>query len=290
LKRIIENVKYCHVDYEDDRSFIFDHVHIKWNEQISFHQSEDWEISYIITGSGTRIIGDFMETFSRGEIIVLPPNVAHGWYFDQFDHDKAGKIENITVIFPDSLLIKYAELFPEAKRPIAKLREINKGLSLSGDVLRKVEQLMLSMTEQSDMERISTLLLIFAQISSSVEMRVVGYNRKQSKTTLRLQEINRFILNNYTQKITLDEIANYVGMNTSSFCSFFKREKGQSFFSALNEYRINCSCLMLRETSKSIAEIGYAVGFNDIPYFNRTFKKFKTESPLNYRIRHNNLT
>lgn len=94
------------------KSFSYDHVHIEWHEQITFHQSNEWELSYIITGSGTRIIGDVMETFSKGEIILLPPNLSHGWYFDEHVHDSEGKIENITIIFPDPLLDNCANTFP----------------------------------------------------------------------------------------------------------------------------------------------------------------------------------
>lgn len=68
--------KYSHIEIDSDRSFFFDHVHIVWDEQISFNQSPDWELSYIITGSGTRVIGDVMETFSKGERIFIPPMIS----------------------------------------------------------------------------------------------------------------------------------------------------------------------------------------------------------------------
>ncbi|WP_163711255.1 AraC family transcriptional regulator [Mangrovibacterium lignilyticum] len=281
----IENVKYCHVEIDDDKSFFFDHVHIVWNEQISFHQSDDWELSYVITGSGTRVVGDNMETFSKGEIILLPPNLAHGWYFDENVHDKHGKIENITIIFPDSFLDKCAISFPELKLQVGRLKEISNGMSIKGDILPLMQKLMRSMTSQNNIEQLSTLLRIIPHISSANEMQVVGFAKKQTRMSGKLQEVHRFMLTHYQEKITLNDAAKYVGMNSSSFCSFFKREKGISFFTALNEYRIKCSCIMLRETDMSIAEICTAVGFNDIPYFNRTFKRIKGETPQSYRSR-----
>ncbi|KAA3640571.1 MAG: AraC family transcriptional regulator [Bacteroidetes bacterium] len=283
MKRIEEKVKYSHVEIKKDKSFFFDHVHIVWDEQITFHQSDEWEITYIITGSGTRVIGDAMETFSKGEIILLPPKLPHGWYFDEYDHDDEGKIENITIIFPDALLEKCSGTFPETKAAIKKFKNIDKGMSLKGVALEKVQYLMLSMTTQNDMEQLSTLILILFQIACSDEMHVVGFREKQSRSTLKMQEIHRFILTHYHRKISLDEAASYIGMNRSSFCTFFKKEKGKTFFETLNEYRINCACLMLRETLKPVSEICFAVGFNDIPYFNRTFKKFKGVTPKNYR-------
>ncbi|WP_394331162.1 helix-turn-helix domain-containing protein [Draconibacterium orientale] len=51
----------------------------------------------------------------------------------------------------------------------------------------------------------------------------------------------------------------------------------------MNEYRVDCSCMMLRETNIPISDICFAAGFNDVPHFNRTFKKIKGQSPNNYR-------
>lgn len=278
-----ENIKYCHVEIDDSKSFFFDHVHIVWNEQISFHQSNDWELSYVITGSGTRVVGDTMETFSKGEVILLPPNLPHGWYFDENVHDKHGKIENITIIFPDSFLDKCATTFAELKSPVEVIKARATGMSIKGDQLPVIQKLMRTMTSQNNLEQLSTLLLILSHISSTGEIQIVGSSKKQTRRSDKLQEVHRFMLTHYHEKITLHDAARYVGMNSSSFCSFFKREKGISFFTALNEYRIKCSCMMLRETSMSIAEICTAVGFNDIPYFNRTFKKTMRVSPSYYR-------
>jgi len=284
---VLENIKYSHVDIDADKSFFFDHVHIVADEQISFHQGDDWELSYIITGSGTRVIGDVMETFTKGEIILLPPKLPHVWYFDEHVHDDYGKIENITIIFPDSFLKNCAHVFPEAKKPIESIKNINKGMSIQGEILPYVQTLMKSMSGQNNLEQLSSLLHIFSHIASSDEMKVVGYSEKKNNNAQKMQKVYRYILVNYSNKITLDDIAKHIGMNRSSFCTFFKRESGKSFFTAINEYRINCSCLMLKETDISIANICFAVGFNDIPYFNRSFKKQMGCSPNDYRLQYN---
>lgn len=280
-----ENIKYCHVRFSDEKSFSFDHVHIVWNEQITLHQSDTWELSYIVKGSGTRIIGNIMETFSCGEAILLPPNIPHGWYFNEYDHDKEGKIENITILFPQSLLEKFANIFPEAKNYILKIGQYKQAIRLEGNTLVSVQKILTAMLSQNDIEQLSSFITLLSVISSSDETHIVGLYHKQNKSTAKMQEVSRFMVNNFQHKIALDEVAKYVGMNRASFCTFFKRMKGKSFFSVLNEYRIDCSCLMLRETKRSIADICYAVGFNDVPYYNRTFKKLKGETPKDYRAK-----
>lgn len=278
-----KDVKYCPPIENKEKSFYFDHVRIYWNEQITYHQAEDWELSYIIKGSGTRVLGDVVETFSSGEIILLPPKMPHGWYFNEFDHDEEGKIENITIIFSKELLQNLHTLFPELATTVQTLNTCKKALTFEGQTLKKLQFKMKEMLRQTDVEQLASFINLLSVISNFKETKAVGYFNKQNKTAIKMQDVSRFMVHNYQRKITLDEVAKYVNMNRSSFCTFFKREKGKSFLTALNEYRIECSCLMLRETNRPVTDICYSVGFDDVPYFNRTFKKLKKVSPKDYR-------
>ncbi len=282
-------MKYCPVQIDDDKSFRFDHVHIVYNEQITLHQSPDWELSYVITGSGTRIVGNNTEFFTSGEVVLLPPNMPHGWYFDEFDHDEEGKIENITIFFTTTLLERIESTFPEASSFLKDILSIKQAIRFEEKTLSKVQELMSVMVSQNDVERLFSLLRIFTIIGSAKDAIVVGTLFKQNKSTIKMQDISRYIINNFQRKITLNEISKYVGMNSSSFCSFYKKMKGKSFITDLNEYRVDSSCVMLRETTVAISDICYAVGFEDIPHFNRTFKKFKGISPKDFREKVMNL-
>ncbi len=134
------------------------------------------------------------------------------------------------------------------------------------------------------MEQTSSLLRLFYIIASSDKTQVVGFSsNKREKTKEKLLDISRYMVNNSERRIMLDDVAKYLGMNRSAFCTFFKREKGKSFISFLNEYRVDCSCVMLGDTNMPIADICFAVGFEDVPHYNRTFKKLKGETPKSYR-------
>lgn len=278
-----EKMKYCPVDLGKDQSFSFDHVRVVWNEQISLHQSPTWELSYVVVGSGTRIVGDTTEFFKAGEVVLLPPNMPHGWYFDEFDHDEEGKIENITIQIPTDFLEKTVNAFPEFSKYIEEVRQIKQAIKFEGDTEKSLQKMMAAMAIQDECERLLSLFKILVFIGSSDEKSVVGSIEKQSKSFIKMQNAARFLVNNFQRKITLDEVARYVGMNRSSFCSFYKKMKGKSFFSELNEYRIKSSCVMLKETAMSIADICFAAGFDDIPHFNRTFKKITGISPKEFR-------
>ena len=72
-------------------------------------------------------------------------------------------------------------------------------------------------------------------------------------------------------------------MNRSAFCSYFKRCKGMTFSQFVTEYRLNTACELLKHSQKQVSEICFAVGFNDVPHFNRIFKKLKGVTPQEYR-------
>ncbi len=114
-------------------------------------------------------------------------------------------------------------------------------------------------------------------------MQVVGRPVSENKKEKKLQEIYLFILNNFQRNITLEEISRSVGMQKSSFCVFFKKMTGKSFFTYLTEFKIESSCQMLLKTKLSVAEICIASGFSDIPYYNRVFKKIKNVPPTQFR-------
>ena len=280
---MLKKIKYAHVPEFEERSFLFDYVRIYRDEQITFHEQKTWELSYVIIGSGTRIIGDTIELFSRNEIILIPPNIPHCWSFDELDADDSGKIENITIVFSDSFLYNCKTAFPELDDVIKKILANEEAISFKGDTLVRLQNLLISMKTESEIERISSLIKILALISSPGNANAVGKPLVEDRKTKRMQKILLYIMNNYQNTITLEEMAKLVGLDKSSFCIFFKKMTGKTFFTYLTEYRIESSCQMITKTNMTIAEICFASGFKDVPYYNRVFKKTKNIRPTEYR-------
>ncbi|WP_312074789.1 AraC family transcriptional regulator [Chryseobacterium sp.] len=269
-----------------NESFSFDHVHIKYDKQVPMHQQETWELAYIVTGSGIRIIGDIVENFSEGEVILIPPDVPHCWSFDANVYDKEGKIENICIFINPDFFENFKICFPEFGHLISEIQENPHALSFSGETLKNLQDLMKNMKLQNKMERLSSLLLILEKISSSKNLNIVGSRTEERKNEKKLHEIYMFILNNFHRNIELGEVSEVAGMPKSTFCLFFKKMTGKSFMTYLTNFRIESACQMLLKTKLSISEICVSSGFNDIPYFNRTFKKIKNVTPGEFRIRY----
>ena len=270
-----------------EENYFFDHVHIYHSEQVGLHEQITWEISYIITGAGQRTMGDRIEYFSSGEVILIPPDLVHAWDFDASITDKKGKIENITLILTLSFLEKLKNTFSEFDEAITFLKNLDSAVSFKDSILKELQIVMKRMIHESEIERIASIFKILELISNREGQRVVGKAVSNDKTLVNIQKIQLYVLNHYHRPISLDEVADLVGMKRSSFCIFFKKITGKTFFTYLNNIRLDSSCEMLKKTKYNIAEIALLSGFNDIPYYNRVFKKYKACTPKEYRSRYN---
>ncbi|MDF2543817.1 MAG: transcriptional regulator, AraC family [Herbinix sp.] len=111
----------------------------------------------------------------------------------------------------------------------------------------------------------------------------ISYYKKE-----RLKSSLTYIHKNYDQKLTLQELADHLKMSESQFCRFFKETMHITPFSYIKKYRIQCSCTLLKETDKLVAEIAGIVGFENISYFNKTFHEIMKCTPKQYRGLHSN--
>lgn len=283
MRRKNKDVKYSHNLEIKGSSFSFDHVHIPQDNQISLHQQDSWELSHVITGRGVRVIGNTIEPFMEGEVILIPPNIPHCWSFDEKIHDKDGKIENITITFTEKFLENSSSFFIELSDIICTIQKNQNAISFVGESLLRLQQTMTAMVLETNIERLASLIRILNLIASPDITNVVGHPTIEDKKTKKIQSVYLYVMNNYQNEITLDDIARFAGMEKSSFCVFFKKMTNKSFFTFLTEYRVGSSCQMLLKTTKTISEICISSGFQDVPYYNRVFKRIKNMTPTEYR-------
>ena len=93
--------------------------------------------------------------------------------------------------------------------------------------------------------------------------------------------ILKYVENNYMEKITIEDIANEVDLSQSHFMKYFKNTMGTSFV----EYRLTMASRLLISSDSSILAIASEVGFENLSYFNRIFKKRFGQTPREYRRR-----
>lgn len=95
--------------------------------------------------------------------------------------------------------------------------------------------------------------------------------------------VTAYIVENFREKTSLDKAAEAANMTPQSFCKYFKKISRKTFIEVVNDYRIDFAMQELVHTDKTITQIGFESGFNDISNFYKTFKKRRQLSPLTYR-------
>ena len=153
----------------------------------------------------------------------------------------------------------------------------------SADTDGRIRYLLSEMTGMDELERLSAMLRLLPTVFTSPDHTFAGRPMRIERDVRRMQQIAAYVMAHYVHAISLKEIAAEVGMNRSAFCSYFKRCKGMTFSQFVTQYRLNTACELLKHSQKQVSEICYLVGFNDVPHFNRMFKKAKRMSPKAYR-------
>ncbi len=92
-----------------------------------------------------------------------------------------------------------------------------------------------------------------------------------------------YIRRHFTEKVSLEDVAEEVSLSPTYFSRLFKEEAGQSFKVYLNDLRIGEAKNLLAETVIPLIDVAASVGFEDQSYFSRVFRNVVGISPGRFR-------
>ena len=121
-------------------------------------------------------------------------------------------------------------------------------------------------------DRLDTALTFFVSTDTIADRRL-------------FREAVSYIDNHYMERLQLNSMAKLAAMSPTYFSYMFKVLKGLTFVQYVNGLRIKRALDLLRLTDKSVYEIAFESGFNNISHFNRIFKRETGMSPNKYRVR-----
>jgi AraC family transcriptional activator of pobA len=124
------------------------------------------------------------------------------------------------------------------------------------------------------------LILVLFSRHSSIK---VSHTQKNVRQAEMLKPVITYMEKAYSHKISLEQAAKLVNLSTHHFCKSFKKMTGRTFIEYLHIIRINEAERLLKKTEIPITRIAEQVGFCNINYFDKVFKKVKKYSPSNAR-------
>jgi AraC-like DNA-binding protein len=227
--------------------------------------------------------------FKKGDLVFTGPDLPHLWRSDieYFEGDKKLWTEGIVIYFHGHFL---GDEFLE-KKETYRLRQLfkkaHRGMEFYGKTSEKVENLMVDLLEATDFESILTLLNLLNVIANSTEYSLLssaGYtNSLKESDTERMNQVHAYVMKNFREKITLEEVAAIANMTPTSFSRYFKTHANKTFSDFLTEIRVGYSCKLLIEKKMSVSQVCYDSGFYTLSNFNRQFKAITHFNPLEYR-------
>lgn len=255
--------------------------------EISFydklHQHEEIQISYIEKGEGAVFAGDTISQYHEGDILVIGSNLPHVFRSD-VQENEVSIMRTLFFTF-NSFGKDFFEL-PTFKN-IHPILESSKNGFVVRNAPKKVVKYFKKLKNADSYSRFILFLDILKWLSTSESTPLSNYLYQKKITDnegKKMQIVFDYVMTNYHQNITLDEIASIASMTKNAFCRYFKVRTNKSFFQFLIEVRIERAAKLLSSTSElSVLEIAESCGFNNISNFNRKFKELKQLSPLQYR-------
>lgn len=252
-----------------------------------WHYHPELELVFILESTGTRFVGDSIEKFEAGEIVLIGKNLPHLWLNDKEYFDKSSRLKVKAIVihfmesFSESLLqipemAAISELFQRASYGIKfegvgkelMLQKANELFDLHGlEKMLKLLELLKDLSQHQTCQTLSSNSFMdsFQQINNSKMLKVYGH-----------------IMHNFKKEISLEATADLVHMNPSAFSRYFKQLQKKSFTRFVNEVRVGYACKLLMEQKYNVAEVCYESGFKNLSNFNRQFKALKNMPPSAY--------
>ncbi|REE27523.1 AraC family transcriptional regulator [Winogradskyella pacifica] len=266
----------------EDSFLVFDRVKEEFDFPIHFHP--EYELNFIRNGKGVkRIIGDSMEEIGDVELVLVGPNLHHGWVTHNC---KSKSIHEITIQFDEHL---FASDFLRRRimKPIRDMfnRSVH-GILFSKKTALELQARIAQVSRLDGMDYFLELVSILHDLANSRNQRLLStytVYRENFENSDKIKTVYEYIQGHFSEKITLSQVSEIVNMSNVSFNRFMKKRTGKTFVDYVNEVRIGYAAMWLLEKDNSISEIAYNCGFNNIANFNRVFKKLKKCTPSQYK-------
>lgn len=280
--------RFIEVPKPEQTSFLFRDMVVPYFYN-PYHFHPEYELTYVIEGWGTRYIGDHIDHFSEGDLVLVGANLPHMWKNDKVFFDLETRLGSraIVIQFNEDFAGKELWQLPEMKKIQELFTAARQGLTIKGQTKQAMIGQMLRMLRRNNAERIADLILIICTLAESGQYKTLSSLQFASSYTEkdgdRLNKVYMHVVNHFTGKLSLEEIAEVANMSPTAFCRYFKSRTHKTFSRFLVETRINYACKLLVNDDISVTQAAFEAGFNTSSYFNRQFCKIKGMSPLLYR-------
>lgn len=254
------------------------------------HQHPQLQLTVILEGKGQLLSGDYVGRFQPGDVFFLGENAPHVFRSDPefFEDGTELKSAGNTIFFDFQALGKTLGELDELQS-MRKFEGVQ-GLcfQVQGETAERIKSLFPQAEKSVGLHRFQLAFQLLNWLEEAGED-LVRLNEPGLKWGLsekdgsRMNRVMQFLLENRFRSITLEEAAGQAYLSKEAFCRFFKLRTRKTFTQYLQQLRISEAQKLLQETDLGISEIAFKVGFENLSYFNRSFKSHTGMTPREFK-------
>jgi AraC-like DNA-binding protein len=265
------------------------HHHLVPNVNNRWHYHPEVELIYFVEGSGTQFVGDCINRFQTGDLVLIGSQLPHFWRWDDkyFEEGLVEKADVKVAHFNENFWGDQFLNLPENRVIKSVLERAKRGIKITGGSNITVSKLLDKLLKAEGPERILLLMQALIEIANCEEiitLSSMGFKQDfEEADRNRINDIYDYTITNFQRKIHLEEIALIAKVSPNSFCRYFKSRTRKTYSQFLTEIKVGNACKLLIENRLSIKQICYDSGFNNLASFHKYFKIITGKSPLVYQ-------
>lgn len=244
-----------------------------------------WTFIYVKSGAGLYILEGRLRVLNDGDLIIIPPRISYSFMAEDLEDEYNENMDASVLQFGETWLNGLLGVFRTLGEVVLKLKEMKSAMSAKGKKWLRMSSLMADLkTCQPSIQPLKIIELIELFKTSTDFYPITGetlYDKVNTED--KVVRIKRYIGCHLLNRITLDEISEYTGMNRTYFCLFFKKHFGTGLTDYINQERMKKASSLLGQGYASVSDVARECGFPNVTYFNRVFRKNYGMSPTEYR-------
>lgn len=246
----------------------------------AWHYHPELEICFTEKSFGRRFVGNHISDYEEGDLVMFGTNLPHGFTTDFY-------CQQVVIQMNKDFLGNDFLKKPELRGVKALFENAGRGLHFgaltTGLAKDRIDRLKNSQGLQQ-MIYLFDLLHLFSEAEDTSAICSEEYSIDLDATNLnRVKVVYDYVVQHFQEPIKVKTVADQLNLTEVAFYKFIRRHTKKTFTEILNEFRVSYATKLLISTDKSISQICFESGYNNVSYFNRKFKEIVKQTPQRFR-------
>jgi AraC-like DNA-binding protein len=258
----------------------------------SLHRHGHFELTWIERGQGLRWVGDSVEPYFDGDLVLVGSETPHLWASRGVQSPLG--CDATVLQFPPDWLARCA--LPELKAVVPLLQQVAAGVEVLGGTRAEVQGLLARLPGATAQRRVAVFIEVLGcLLAGAAELRALSAPLPATQTATqaaalragpspqRTDRVLSWIESHLADELTVEDAAAVAHVSPQAFGRFFRREVGKSFTAYINDARCGWAALRLIQSPEPIAQIALGCGFPTLSNFGEQFRRRYGRSPRDFR-------